>query len=110
MPTSRSKDLYLPLATLLCTVLTAGSALATFPGKNGRIVFTANTGGTFQVYTINPDGSKMVQLTNPPPTENSTLFPSYSPDGLRVFCGLFRHNHIHVPGETESSVTKRKSK
>jgi Tol biopolymer transport system component len=101
MHTSRSKDFYLPWALLLCTALTAGSALATFPGKNGRIVFTANTGGTFQVYTINPDGSNMVQLTNLPPTENSTLFPSYSPDGLRV---AFSNNAPDMPGTSDLYV------
>jgi Tol biopolymer transport system component len=101
MLTSNSKHSCFPLAALLCTVLTTGTAWATFPGQNGRIVFTANTGGTFQVYTINPDGSDMVQLTNLPPTQNSTLFPSYSPDGLRV---AFSNNAPDMPGTSDLYV------
>ena len=62
-------------------------ASATFGGKNGRITFVADLTASFQLYTINPDGSDLFQVTNLPPTSNSTWFPDYSPDGKQiVFC------------------------
>lgn len=68
-------------------VLFAAPAWATYPGQNGRIAFVANLSGTFQLYTINPDGSDMLQLTNLPPTDFPLWLPDYSPDGRRiVFC------------------------
>jgi Tol biopolymer transport system component len=75
------------LGILAVLVLTVNAAWATYPGQNGRIAFTANFSGTWQLYSINPDGSDLVQITNLPPTENPTWFQDYSPDGRRlVFC------------------------
>ena len=72
-------------ATLLSAVLlTCGPARATFPGENGRIIFTANPTGTSQLYAINPDGTDMVQITNLPPTTGEGLQPIFSPDGQRI--------------------------
>jgi len=68
-------------------MLFAAPAWATYPGQNGRIAFVANLSGTFQLYTINPDGSDMLQLTNLPPTDFPFWLPDYSPDGERIlFC------------------------
>src|SRR5262245_38896274 len=64
-------------------------ASATFAGKNGRITFVADLSGTFQLYTINPDGSDQFQVTNLPPTSDSTWFPDYSPDGKQI---VFSHD------------------
>lgn len=62
------------LAILLFTSL----AFATYPGKNGRIVFIEMKAGDFQLYTMNPDGSDIVQITHLPPSQNpfwtATLF------------------------------------
>src|SRR5215204_2185735 len=81
--------LYLPaliVAAVLmaCAVVLALSekAEATFPGKNGKIVYAGwNRGEDFEIYTINPDGSGKTQLTN-----NSTddFNPDYSPDGKKI--------------------------
>ncbi len=62
-------------------------AHATFPGENGKIVFVGNQSGTWQLYTINPDGSDMVQITNLPPTIWETWYPTFSPDGKRIVFG-----------------------
>jgi len=62
-------------------------AWATYPGENGRIAFTGHFTGTWQLYTMNPDGSDVVQVTTLPPTENPAWFQDYSPDGKQlVFC------------------------
>lgn len=72
------------LVAMLGLLLTSNSAWASFPGKNGRIVFIANPGGSWQLYTINPDGSDMVQLTHMDPTSDSSWEPSYSPSGQEI--------------------------
>jgi len=78
-----SSTLFVALALCLASV----PAHATFPGQNGKIVFIADPTGTWQMYTINPDGSGMTQLTNLPPTANELWVPSFSPDGKKIaFC------------------------
>ena len=67
-------------------LLLHSQAWATYPGQNGRIAFVGNFSGTWQVYTINPDGSDLFQVTNLPATELSpdSWFPNYSPDGQQI--------------------------
>ena len=60
-------------------------AYATFPGKNGRIAFILGP----DVYTMNPDGSDVKQLTNVGP-ENSSLWASWSPDGKQIVFNEYR--------------------
>lgn len=67
------------VALTLC--LASVPAHATFPGQNGKIVFIANPTGTWQIYTINADGSGLTQLTF------DNIFdcaPHWSPDGTRI--------------------------
>jgi TolB protein len=54
-------------------------AHATFPGKNGRIAFVLGP----DIYTMNPDGSDVRQLTNVGP-DNSASWPSWSADGKQI--------------------------
>jgi hypothetical protein len=64
--TSRVRSASVLVVTLLIAGL-AGSgpqAAATFPGTNGRIAF--NDFLTGQIYTVNPDGSGLVQVTDLP--------------------------------------------
>jgi len=72
---------------MLAIVLLVGSpAWATYPGQNGRIAFVGNFTGTWQLYTVNPDGSDLFQVTDLPATElfPADWFPNYSPDGQRI--------------------------
>jgi TolB protein len=56
-------------------------------GQQGRIAFVGNQSGNWQLYTMNPDGTNMVQITNLAPTPLETWVPDFSPDGQRItFC------------------------
>jgi len=83
---------------------------ATYKGVNGRIAFPANTTGTWQLYTMNPDGSDVFRVTDLPPTENFSWFPDFSPDGKRiVFChdmtGAVELYVINVDGTGLTQIT-----
>jgi len=84
----------LAVATLVLALLPA-SVSATAPGTNGRLVirqyFNADhTNGA--LFTINPDGSHLVQITFPADNVLDTE-PDWSPDGTKIafahitFCG-----------------------
>ena len=56
-------------------------AEATFPGKNGEIAFQSDRGGSYEIYTMNRNGTKIDKLTtNPAPDED----PAFSPDGKKI--------------------------
>jgi len=62
--------------------LAISAAHATFAGKNGRIAFVFGP----NIYTMNPDGSDVGQLTNLG-DDNSAYWESWSADGKKiVFC------------------------
>ena len=68
--------------SLLGLVTLGGAAAnATTPGKNGLIVFSADTGAGFQLYTIKPNGSSLRQLTDSDITITEVV---WSPDGTRM--------------------------
>jgi Tol biopolymer transport system component len=79
------------LAVLSFVVLNAQLTLAADPGKNGKIAFVATLTGTIQIYTINPDGTDLFQVTNLPPATMDFAFAplDVSPDGKRI---LFPHD------------------
>jgi Tol biopolymer transport system component len=59
----------------------AGRAQATPPGYNGKVVFMSNRSGVNQVYSVNPDGSALAQLTH---DAGGSAFPVWSPDGTKI--------------------------
>jgi len=85
----KSKRLFVNVAIALLTAVTAAvPAHATFPGKNGRIAFSFLTSPTSDIYTINPDGSDLQQLTFFAATGGTAQSQSWSPDGSQmVFVG-----------------------
>jgi Tol biopolymer transport system component len=58
------------------------SALATFPGQNGRIAFHSATAteGT-QIFTVRPDGRDLRQITH---VAGDAISADWSPDGRRI--------------------------
>ncbi len=73
---------------LVCLLTSAPPAGATFPGRNGLIVFDTHDrpsvdGGSSQIYTVRPDGSGLRQLTHLGSGHNA-FDPHWSPDGRRI--------------------------
>ena len=71
----------------LLLAVSGEKAQAAFPGKNGRIAFSflrrEPGGSSWQIFTINPDGTGEKQLTHSSdPFHNHS--PSYSPDGRKI--------------------------
>src|SRR5438552_16915659 len=65
------------LVAAIALVLPA-SAQATFPGANGKIAFVRGN----DVWTMNPDGSSQVDITNTPSASEDS--PAWSADGKRI--------------------------
>jgi Tol biopolymer transport system component len=74
----------LVLAVAIIITVGAAPASATFPGPNGRISFMGFVGSTkgLQIFTANPNGSDIRQLTSTPRT--ASQLPDWSPDGQRI--------------------------
>jgi len=68
---------------LFCCILATLPAHATFPGRNGRIAFILGP----DVYTMNPDGSSVKQVTNL--GERAAFWESWSPDGKQIVFNIF---------------------
>ena len=74
--------------TLMMLVVEVRPAEAAFPGKNGKIAFMGlrnsdiGTTNNWDIYTVNADGSELVNITNSPLT--SEQFPAWSSDGTKI--------------------------
>ena len=68
---------------VLLVLVVATAATASFPGKNGKIVFQTNRYGNndHEIYTSNADGTNRVNLTRNAAKDS---FPHWSADGRRV--------------------------
>ncbi len=61
--------------------------------RNGKIVFVANNGGNFEVYSMNADGSGVVNMTN---NASADVEPSWSGDGSKVSFTSLRDGNAEV--------------
>jgi Tol biopolymer transport system component len=70
------------IAGLVLSLALAASAYAgTFPGRNGRIAFTANVGDRSQVFTMNSKGHDVRQLSN---EAAGAADPDWAPGGAEL--------------------------
>jgi TolB protein len=88
----------------MIVIVSAGSLIqlqpvsATFPGANGKIVFSRNVGAAApqrQIFTVNPDGSGLTQLT----FDGDNYEPRWSADGTKI---VFVSNRV-TPADTDES-------
>jgi TolB protein len=52
-----------------------------FPGQNGKIAFQSDAGGDEEIYSVNPDGTGLSQLTT---NSVDDVLPAWSPDGTKM--------------------------
>lgn len=74
-------------ASLLALAALTKPAEAAFPGNNCKIVFASdrytffNPEGDLEIYTMNPNGTGVVQLTV---NTADDRYPAYAPDGKKI--------------------------
>ena len=78
LPVARVRVASALAIVFLAALLVPTPASATFPGHNGRIAFAR--GG--DIWTMNPDGSDQVNLTNTP--SGTEYQPAWSADGTKI--------------------------
>src|SRR5215469_14765837 len=78
--------LFVSAAIIVCLLTVVLRVAASAPGQGGKIVFENGDSatGSFQLFTMNPDGTNKVQITNLPANNFDSLLRSISPDGQRV--------------------------
>jgi Tol biopolymer transport system component len=77
----RGSILALPILTILAMLALAPAATATFPDRNGRIAFQAQTDRGVQIFTVRPNGRDLRQITH---VDGDATGPDWSPDGRRL--------------------------
>lgn len=98
----------LVLLSLLAFLATPSASYAAFPGTNGKIVFdSTRNGGIGQVFTMNPDGSSVAQLTSSAGGNGSA---EWSADGAKlVFVSLRDGNEeiyvMNADGSGQTNLT-----
>jgi Tol biopolymer transport system component len=80
----RARNLAISLFAVFALFFTAQSAHATFLGENGKIVFVGNQSGSWQLYTMDADGSNQLRITNLPATNWELWLPVFSPNGRKI--------------------------
>jgi Tol biopolymer transport system component len=85
--TVRSR-LILVAGTATLVAVSAPVVLATYPGRDGRIAFQAQTSDGTQIFTMNRSGGDIRQLTQIHPREGAdnpgAAAPDWSPDGRTI--------------------------
>ena len=95
------------MACAVALLTVSEKAEATFPGKNGRIAFSAYDGNDYEIYTINSRGGNKFQVTN---NNRDDYSPSYSPGAKRIaYVELDRNDAeiytINVDGRGKTKLT-----
>jgi Tol biopolymer transport system component len=85
---SRIQGWSIAAGTAILALIAPAGATAAFPGANGRIFFAGDDqgepAGIYDLFSVNPDGSGLVNLTDLPGGPGEGTDPSVSADGTRV--------------------------
>jgi len=82
--TTSRKGLFLVVAILTLSTLTACICGIKLPSRDGRIAFISDRDGNVEIYTMKTDGTSVVRLTDNPVIDTE---PSWSPDERKIaFC------------------------
>lgn len=91
------------VSLLAASLMSASTALATYPGENGKIFFSScGVGGCshYNVYSVNPDGTELRNLTEaltaPEGLPDNAYDPSVSADGRRVAFGVDSQQNAEI--------------
>jgi Tol biopolymer transport system component len=101
----RVRTVLLCLAAAAVSGIGAANASAAYPGANGKIAFVSGTPGSYDIYTMNSDGSGRIQLTS---ASGDDVDPVWSPDGSKIAFASDRDGElsIYVMGGDGSNVTR----
>ena len=89
------------LVSLLLLVVLAAAYATPAVVQNTRIAFVGNQSGSWQLYTVNPDGSGMTQVTNLDATDFDQWVPDFSPDGKQI---VFCYGHGPSSGNAQTEI------
>ena len=90
---------------LVIGLAAAGPAFGAFPGENGKIAFQSDRrGGDFDIWTMDPDGRNLVNLTAKSKADDFT--PNWRADGRRIAFMSNRVTATNPEGDYEIFVMK----
>lgn len=84
---------FLALLVLFVGYLAPQTQAGAFPGANGRIYFVSDKFGNAEIFSMNPDGSDEMRLTNNGATD---LYASVSADGKKVVFASNRTGNYQI--------------
>ena len=95
LPFSRRSFSVLIITLMLISANPVGLNLAVGQASlaNTKIAFTSRRDGNWEIYTMNPDGTDLINLTNHPVAD---FHPSWSPDGTKIAFGSNRDGNWEI--------------
>lgn len=95
------------LLAVLAVVSVPATAQSAFPGANGKIVFSSDRDGNYQIYVMEPGGTNQTRLTNNTADE---FFPVWSANGSKIAFTTDRdgdgHDQIYTMNANGSGQTR----
>ena len=89
---------------MACILVPAASALASFPGQNGKIAFYGYVANVPGIYTVNLDGSDATRVVG-----DGGGFPAWSADGHRLAYSDRRLHGLYLAGADGTGQTEIKA-